>query len=185
MWKGMVKQRLSATGSYMRKRLTTPIGALEAIADGPALVRLGFVDDEERDLADVSTDDQSPVFDLLEVELEQYFAGCRQSFSVPIDLRGTLFQVRVWDSLRTVPHGQTRTYAEQSRLLGDERAIRAVARANGANPIAIIIPCHRIIGAGGKLTGYAGGIERKRWLLQHEGTDVPGLGISRQTVLGL
>jgi AraC family transcriptional regulator, regulatory protein of adaptative response / methylated-DNA-[protein]-cysteine methyltransferase len=101
-------------------------------------------------------------------ELEEYFAGIRQKFDVSLDPTGTDFQLRVWNSLLQIPCGTTITYTEQTRSLGDLKAIRAVASANGKNKIAIIIPCHRVIGSNGKLTGYAGGMERKRWLLDLE-----------------
>jgi AraC family transcriptional regulator, regulatory protein of adaptative response / methylated-DNA-[protein]-cysteine methyltransferase len=102
------------------------------------------------------------------LELAEYFAGKRHKFDVSLDPIGTDFQLRVWNSLQQIPYGTTITYMEQARFLGDLKAIRAVASANGRNKIAIIIPCHRVIGTNGKLTGYAGGMERKRWLLDLE-----------------
>jgi len=101
-------------------------------------------------------------------QLREYFDGKRKVFSVPTVLVGTDFQTKVWNELKKVPYGATRTYKEQSLALGDLKAIRAVAKANGSNKIAIVIPCHRIIGTDGKLTGYAGGIDRKRYLLNLE-----------------
>lgn len=109
-------------------------------------------------------------------ELAEYFEGSRQTFTVPVAADGTVFQRRAWEYLKTIPFGQTRSYGEQARALGDVKAVRAVGQANGANPVAILIPCHRVIGAGGGLTGYAAGIERKRWLLAHE-TSVLGQGL--------
>jgi methylated-DNA-[protein]-cysteine S-methyltransferase len=101
--------------------------------------------------------------------MEAYWAGTLRSFSIPLDLQGSPFQTKVWESLLTIPWGRTRTYLEQARALGDEKAIRAVASANGRNPVAIVVPCHRVIGSDGSLTGYAGGLDRKRALLVHEG----------------
>jgi len=104
----------------------------------------------------------------LEDELSRYFAGELREFTVPLTTPGTPFQEKVWSALRDVPYGQTRSYAAQARAIGNPEAVRAVARANGDNRIAIIIPCHRIIGSDGSLTGYGGGVWRKQWLLEHE-----------------
>ena len=101
-------------------------------------------------------------------ELEEYFAGKRVSFDLPLDPAGTPFQGAVWRALREVPFGETATYGEIARRVGHPAAARAVGAANGRNPISIIIPCHRIIGADGSLTGYGGGLDRKEWLLRHE-----------------
>lgn len=106
--------------------------------------------------------------DLLLKELEEYFDGYRKHFSIPVQPEGTEFQQRVWRRLQTIPFGSTESYQELTNDLGNPRAIRAVAAANGKNPVAILIPCHRVIGKNGSLTGYAGGLERKRFLLQHE-----------------
>lgn len=102
-------------------------------------------------------------------QLEEYFAGRRRTFDFPMTPVGTTFQQAVWRALLTVPFGTTQSYLTLTRYLGDERAIRAVAAANGRNPLAIVVPCHRIIGSDGSLTGYAGGLWRKQWLLEHEG----------------
>lgn len=101
-------------------------------------------------------------------QLSEYFNGTRKQFDLKLNPQGTDFQKKVWNELLNVPFGKTKTYLEQSKQLGDVKAIRAVASANGKNPIWIIIPCHRIIGSDGSLTGYAGGIWRKKWLLAHE-----------------
>jgi AraC family transcriptional regulator, regulatory protein of adaptative response / methylated-DNA-[protein]-cysteine methyltransferase len=108
----------------------------------------------------------------LERELAAYFAGTLRAFEVPLRPAGTDFQKRVWQELTSIPYGETRSYGEQARLLGVPNAVRAVARANGDNPIAIVVPCHRVIGADGRLTGYGGGLWRKRWLLDQEGERV-------------
>lgn len=102
-------------------------------------------------------------------QLKEYFEGRRKDFDLPLAPSGTPFRHKVWDILRGIPHGRTISYAALATRLGDAAAVRAVGKANGMNPIAIIIPCHRVIGKDGGLVGYAGGLERKRWLLEHEG----------------
>ena len=106
-------------------------------------------------------------------QLSEYFAGTRTSFDLALDPRGTPFELRVWQELRAIPYGATRSYSDIARRLGDPRSTRAVGAANGKNPIPIIVPCHRVIGAHGELTGFGGGIDRKRWLLEHEGALLP------------
>ena len=101
-------------------------------------------------------------------QLEQYFAGTRRAFDLPLATLGTEFQRQVWGALCSIPFGETRSYGMQAQMIGKPAAVRAVGLANGKNPLSIIVPCHRVIGASGALTGYAGGIERKRWLLAHE-----------------
>lgn len=101
-------------------------------------------------------------------QLNDYFEGKRTNFDFKLNPKGTEFQQKVWKALLEVPYGKTRTYLEQSKILGDVKAIRAVASANGKNPLWIVVPCHRIIGTDGSLTGYAGGLWRKKWLLEHE-----------------
>ncbi len=109
-----------------------------------------------------------PLLQQAAAQLAEYFAGERQTFDLPLAAAGTVFQQQVWQQLRQIPFGQTQSYGELAQQLGNKNAMRAVGAANGRNPIAIIVPCHRVIGADGKLTGYAGGLERKIWLLQHE-----------------
>lgn len=101
-------------------------------------------------------------------ELTEYFSGQRKSFTIPLETPSTDFQRQVWDQLLTIPHGKTRSYQEQAERIGNARAVRAVASANGHNRVSIVVPCHRVIGKDGQLTGYGGGLERKRWLLEHE-----------------
>ena len=102
-------------------------------------------------------------------QLAEYFARTRTTFDLPLDPPGTPFELRVWEELRAIPFGATRSYSEIARRLGDVRLTRAVGAANGKNPIPIIVPCHRVVGARGELTGFGGGLDRKRWLLEHEG----------------
>ncbi len=101
-------------------------------------------------------------------ELRRYFAGERVQFTCPLDLRGTAFQVAVWQEMRRIPYGETRTYGELARMIGRPQAPRAVGAASGANPVAIIVPCHRVVGSDGSLTGYGGGLPTKAWLLALE-----------------
>ena len=109
-----------------------------------------------------------PYFETLELQINEYFTGARKEFDLPLDFLGTPFQKSVWQGLLQIPYGETRSYKQQSIFLGNEKAIRAVAGANGENGIAIIVPCHRVIGENGSLIGYGGGLQRKKWLLDHE-----------------
>lgn len=106
-------------------------------------------------------------------QLERYFAGEYMQFSCPLDLRGSAFQLEVWKDLYRIPYGQTRTYAQIAQAIGHPKAVRAVGAANGANPVAVIVPCHRVIGSNGTLTGYGGGLPLKEWLLALEGVLLP------------
>ena len=113
------------------------------------------------------------VLDSVESQLKEYFAGSRTAFDLPLEPSGTDFQLSVWELLRRIPYGVTTSYGELARRLGDPHKTRAVGAANGANPIPIIVPCHRVVGSKGELTGFGGGLERKRWLLEHEGALMP------------
>lgn len=141
----------------------TPIGTAKIIGDANGIQSVSVLEE------DVEISNEIPVF-LQEcvLQLQEYFVGNRTAFTVKLNPQGTTFQKKVWQGLATIPFGKTITYLEQSKKLGDVKAIRAVAAANGKNPIWILIPCHRIIGSNGSLTGYAGGIWRKKWLLAHE-----------------
>jgi len=143
----------------------SPIGILEIKGDKNGIQSVLFVDDNVSIPKENST-----LKELTEcvVQLEEYFLGTRKEFTLDLNIRATPFQEKVWRELLKVPFGSSRTYLEQSKKLGDPKAIRAVGTANGKNPISIIVPCHRIIGSNGSLTGYAGGIWRKKWLLEHE-----------------
>jgi methylated-DNA-[protein]-cysteine S-methyltransferase len=103
-------------------------------------------------------------------QLAEYFAGIRKTFDLPLEALGSAFEHRVWNALRLIPYGTTTTYGELAKKLGDPLQARAVGTANGKNPIPIIVPCHRVIGSNGDMTGFGGGVETKRWLLQHEGS---------------
>lgn len=114
----------------------------------------------------------TPLLVQAKAQLSEYFAGTRQEFTLPLSPKGTPFQQKVWAALQTIPYGQTRSYGEIARQIGSPKAARAVGMANHHNPIAILIPCHRVVGQNGALTGYAGGLERKKALLQLEGCPI-------------
>ena len=113
--------------------------------------------------------DRNPLIEETARQLREYFAGARRAFDLPLDMQGTGFQKVVWQYLETIPYGQTRSYAQVAAAIGTPAAMRAVGAANGANPLPIVVPCHRVIGAGGKLTGYGGGLPLKQRLLELEG----------------
>ncbi len=152
--------------------VASPIDELLLVAEGDAVVSL-FMENhrgKERNIeSSWRRDDHDPLLKRAAAQLEEYFARRRIAFDLPLRPSGTEFQKRVWDALLDIPFGQTLSYGEMARNLGDVNASRAVGLANGRNPISILIPCHRVIGANGALTGFGGGIERKRFLLQHEG----------------
>ncbi|HEX8696924.1 MAG TPA: methylated-DNA--[protein]-cysteine S-methyltransferase [Longimicrobium sp.] len=150
-------------------RVASPIGTLTAVVDeAGALTRLLFAGDAPPPDAVWDEERCAPVA----AELGEYFRGERRDFGVPLAPRGTDFQRRVWDELRRIPYGQTISYRELAARVGRPAAVRAVGRANGTNPIPIIVPCHRVIGTDGSLTGYGGGLETKRRLLELEGAAV-------------
>lgn len=162
-------------------RILTPLGPMIAGATEDALCLLEFAERRmletqlrriERQLGAVLVPGETGITRRTAAELEAYFAAELSDFSVPLTTAGTPFQEEVWGQLRTIPYGETRSYGEQARLIGRPEAVRAVARANGDNRIAIIIPCHRVIGADGKLTGYGGGLWRKKRLLELERGEV-------------
>jgi len=142
----------------------SPIGKIHLQADDDALILTSFMDDSDNE----RTTTLSPVLKNTISQLDAYFKGTLKSFDLPLKSEGTSFQQTVWKELPNIPFGQTITYLQLAKRLGNVKVIRAAASANGKNPIGIIIPCHRVIGTDGKLTGYAGGLHRKQWLLQHE-----------------
>ncbi len=147
--------------------ITTPLGTMAATFSGPALTVLAFVD-APGTIPDTRSGDAPASLAALCAALDDYFAGRGAHFDVPLAPAGTAFQQAVWTALRDIPYGATASYAEIARRIGRPRAVRAVGAANARNPIAIVVPCHRVIGADGALTGYAGGLERKRALLELE-----------------
>jgi len=160
-----------------RKLIQTPLGEMTACAIDQGICLLEFTDRKNFDKQFISLskalksdieDGEHSHFIQLEQELKEYFEGKRTKFDVPLHITGTQFQEKVWQLLREIPMGETRTYKQQSEFLGNPKAIRAVGTANGINKIAILIPCHRVIGSNGELVGYAGGIWRKQKLLELE-----------------
>ena len=147
----------------------TPVGPLTLVSDGQALAAVVFEQPSRpvRLLAQTEPGTDA-VLEETRRQLDDYFAGRRRGFELPLAPRGTAFQSRVWGALREIPFGMTRSYGHLAEALGSPKAVRAVGGANGANPIAIIIPCHRVIGASGELTGFSGGLHRKRFLLALE-----------------
>ena len=141
----------------------TPLGIAKLEGDAVGLVSITVLDDKLPESTVIPEELEDAVY-----QLREYFNGQRQTFSLALNPTGTDFQKRVWAALQEIPFGKTVSYLQLSKTLGDAKAIRAVASANGKNPLWIVIPCHRVIGSDGTLTGYAGGLHRKKWLLNHE-----------------
>ncbi|RTY70425.1 methylated-DNA--[protein]-cysteine S-methyltransferase [Flavobacterium sp. LS1P28] len=142
--------------------IKTPLGIAKIIGDESGISRISVTEEG------LCSNTIQAVLQQAVVQLNEYFEGKRTDFDFKLNPKGTEFQQKVWKSLLDIPYGKTRTYLEQSKILGDVKAIRAVASANGKNPLWIVVPCHRVIGTDGSLTGYAGGLWRKKWLLEHE-----------------
>ena len=166
--------------AYVYKTMPSPVGVLTLVAGADGLAAILWEnDDPQRVKLTIAWEDRTyPVLVETERQLGEYFAGKRKKFTVPLDFSGTDFQKKVWQALLTIPFGETRSYGEIARQVGNPKAMRAVGAANGKNPISIIAPCHRVIGAGGALTGFAGGMKAKAFLLEHEGRR-PGLSAGR------
>ncbi|HDS1755185.1 methylated-DNA--[protein]-cysteine S-methyltransferase [Pseudomonas sp. M5] len=151
--------------------MQSPVGTLTLVARGERLAAVLWEEERENRvrLGEVHRDDEQPILREAARQLEEYFAGKRQRFELALDFAGTAFQRQVWAALLTIPFGQTRSYSDIARQIGNPSAVRAVGAANGRNPISIIAPCHRVIGASGSLTGFAGGMPAKQYLLALEG----------------
>jgi methylated-DNA-[protein]-cysteine S-methyltransferase len=158
------------TTTYYYKTTKTPVGELKLVATDKGLAAILWENDDPKRvrLTPLAESKTHPVLIATELELKEYFAGKRTSFSVKLDPVGTEFQNKVWRALSEIPFGETRSYGEIAKRIGNVSASRAVGAANGKNPISIIVPCHRVIGASGKLTGFAGGLETKAHLLKLE-----------------
>jgi methylated-DNA-[protein]-cysteine S-methyltransferase len=146
--------------------IASPIGELLLTSDGESVTRLYMRNNGAWRTGGWKRDDAA--LSEARAQLQAYFAGELRGFELPLAAEGTPFQQRVWRALCDIPYGETISYGELARRIGQPAAARAVGLANGQNPIAIVVPCHRVIGANGSLTGYGGGLERKRWLLAHE-----------------
>lgn len=147
-----------------RACINSPLGPIEILGDHSGVVSISFLDSEETETSEIIP------LELTEAvtQLNEYFAGNRMEFRLKLSPQGTDFQKRVWDELQKIPFGKTLNYQQMANRLGNPKVIRAAASANGKNPISIVIPCHRVIGSDGSLTGYASGLHRKKWLLEHE-----------------
>jgi methylated-DNA-[protein]-cysteine S-methyltransferase len=148
--------------SIQRTFLDTPIGFVEITCTGKGIRSIEFINFKVR------VKRTPACLKDCKDQLHEYFEGKRKQFTVPLDLEGTPFQLKVWNELLKIPYGKTLTYFELARRIGDSKAMRAVGGANANNPVSILVPCHRVIGTDGRLVGYAGGLWRKKWLLEHE-----------------
>ena len=145
----------------------SPVGYLRLQADDEGLQSL-LLNSSPVDKPEVTDPLSHPVLALACQQLQEYFSGSRQEFSVPLSMQGTVFQLAAWPALQRIPYGSTVSYKSIAEQIGRPKAMRAVGMANNRNPVAIIVPCHRVIGANGKLVGYGGGLDMKQWLLDHE-----------------
>jgi len=154
------------------KSIDSPVGRLKLVAIDKGLVAVLWQNGRPSRvrLDELAEDDRHPVLLKAERELGEYFAGKRKEFSIALDMRGTPFQKNVWEALLAIPFGETRSYGQLAKQLGNPNATRAVGAANGRNPLSIIVPCHRVIGSTGQLTGFGGGLETKAFLLNLEGS---------------
>jgi len=152
------------------KTIDSPVGKLKLVASDQGLVAVLWENDKPSRvrLGAMVSNGRHPILLDTERQLEEYFARKRKTFSIALDMRGTSFQRNVWELLLAIPFGETRSYGQLAKQLGNSKAMRAVGAANGRNPISIIVPCHRVIGSSGKLTGFAGGLEMKARLLSLE-----------------
>jgi methylated-DNA-[protein]-cysteine S-methyltransferase len=150
--------------------LSSPVGTIKATANERAVTAIAFVDGEASRPVGVPL----PVLERCASQLKEYFEGARREFDFPVEQAGTEFQQRVWRELSKIPYGNTICYGEQAARIGNAKAARAVGLTNGKNNVSIVVPCHRVVGKNGSLTGYAGGLWRKQWLLEHERKVVSG-----------
>ena len=153
--------------TYVYKMMKSPVGELKLIASDKGLAAILWENDDPARvrLNPLQQNNNHPILLKAEQQLKDYFAGKLKSFSIALDFAGTEFQKKVWNALLTIPFGETRSYSQIAKQIGSPKAVRAVGAANGKNPLSIIAPCHRVIGANGKLTGFAGGLEAKACLL--------------------
>lgn len=160
--------------TYYRTTTDSPIGTLTIVANDRGVVAIDWHGERAHEallgdakIIDVVAGDHAPLSAAVR-QLGEYFAGERTEFDLPLDAAGTTFQHQAWAALVRIPYGQTVSYGEQAVMLGDKNKARAVGAANGKNPIPIVVPCHRVVGSNGQLTGFAGGLDAKAWLLRHE-----------------
>ena len=170
----MAKVNVKVIKRYVYKWMDSPVGRLKLVATDDGLAAILWAKDRPRrvPLEIEAEDARHAVLVEAERQLGEYFAGRRKRFELALDLAGTTFQRKVWNALLTIPFGETRSYGQIARQIGKPRAIRAVGAANGRNPVSIVTPCHRVIGATGELTGFAGGLDAKAFLLALEGASL-------------
>lgn len=157
--------------TYFFKEMASPVGMLKLVASDSGLVAILWENDNPKRIpfkSRLEKKDHHPILKETEAQLKAYFARKLDRFSLPLDFVGTEFQKNVWEALLKIPFGQTRSYLQIAQQIGNPKAVRAVGAANGKNPISIVVPCHRVIGANGKLTGFAGGLPTKQYLLDIE-----------------
>ncbi len=164
----MNKQVRVAAAAAVYCRYESPVGQLMLASDGDALVGVGWGEPPVTAIAAEYWNGPTRVLDAARRQLDEYFAGTRRAFDLPLKRLGTHFQLSVWSALLEIPYGKTWSYQRLAIRVGRERAVRAVGLANARNPLAIVVPCHRVIGSNGALTGFGGGIDAKAWLLVHE-----------------
>jgi methylated-DNA-[protein]-cysteine S-methyltransferase len=165
--------------SYAYKVINSPVGTLTLVAKNKKLSAVLWENDRPNrvKLGEMHEENDHPILIEAERQLDEYFSGKRDRFDIEMEFTGTEFQKKVWSALLTIPFGETRSYSEIAAQIGNQKAVRAVGAANGRNPISIIAPCHRVIGASGNLTGFAGGLDSKELLLNLESNRKTQLGI--------
>lgn len=152
------------TANNFKSVYDAPIGKMVIVSDGESIIEIDHVNPDEP-----TTSNPDELCNLATKQLDEYFAGTRVEFNLPLKaIKGTDFQKAAWKTLTTIPYGETISYGEQAKRMNNHKAVRAVGGANGKNPFSIVVPCHRVIGANGTLTGYTGGMNRKEWLLEFE-----------------
>jgi methylated-DNA-[protein]-cysteine S-methyltransferase len=171
----MVKTDSQLPKRYVHTTMSSPVGTLTLVATDDGLAGILWEKDwpNRTPLHTGARADSHPILIEAERQLEEYFAGSRKEFTLNLDVAGTAFQRKVWNALRTIPFGETRSYGDIAKQIGNPAAMRAVGAANGRNPVSIVVPCHRVIGSTGKLTGFGGGLEAKAQLLALEGVHHP------------
>jgi methylated-DNA-[protein]-cysteine S-methyltransferase len=175
---------VSAKLTFARARLQVPFGELTVVASDKGVRYITFENDahpKSYQNMSVIDDASHPVVARTVAQLHEYIKGTRRTFDVPLDLVGTEFQVQAWSALAKVPYGTTASYAQQAASIGRPKATRAIGAANGRNPVVVVLPCHRIVGADGSLTGFGGGLHVKKWLLDHEANVAQGPKAGKHT----
>jgi methylated-DNA-[protein]-cysteine S-methyltransferase len=172
--------------AFFYKIIGSPVGALKLVASDEGLAAILWKNDDPKRvrLGELTQNGEHPILLQAERQLREYFVGKRNSFTVKLAMAGTAFQKKVWEALLTIPFGETRSYADLARQIGNPKACRAVGAANGKNPVSILAPCHRAIGSDGSLTGFAGGLEAKQYLLTLESKPAKAAARRRKIALG-